>query len=170
MKNERLKFPHTLKKLDDQLRINEEQWSSKHFVSKNYIRASKRGNELQRQMNPLWEKMYHTLVESMKELCRTLPIEDERYCIEINLKQHPMHCEGLHIIQTRHFHLHLECTYNYDYRIEYSLYKCPLEKELHTLLERFSLTQIATQTHRHNYIAFFNRCLQVQPNEFICIL
>jgi len=170
MKNERSNVPVNLKKLDTEVQINEEQWSSKHFVYKNHLRASKRGSEYQKLINPLTERAYHRLVQKVKEMHQILTIEDDRLCIEIDFKKHPIHSESMHCIQTKYVYITLECTIGGDYRIQYLLYNCSFEEEIITLIEKLALKHCSTRIYKPDYRSFFKRCLQVQPNRFISIL
>ncbi|WP_231465319.1 hypothetical protein [Pedobacter sp. Leaf132] len=167
MKTEHSKLPRHLKKLPEQVSIVEEQWSSKQFVYKNHVRASKRGSELQKSINLLTERMFHRLVNKVKVLHQSLPIDEDRLCLEINLRKHPKDVEGLHCIQTKHLHLYLSCTINCDYVIEYTLFNCPFELEVLSLIDKMALSHCANRVVKDDYPSFFNRCLQVQPNRFI---
>lgn len=165
------KHPQEKNKLPDEVRINEEQWSSKQSVYKNHHRAAKRGTEMQRNGNPLTERMFHILVKHVKQHASQQPIKANRVCIEINYKTHPLNIEMLHCIQTGQCYFALKCTILNDYKIDYHFCDCPFEMELTRLIMTLALTDcLESFKCSTSYTNFHNRSLQVQPERFIKLL
>lgn len=132
--------PQERNKLPDQVRINEEQWSSKQSVYKNHHRAAKRGTDMQRNGNPLTERMFHIIVKHVKQHASQQPIKDNRVCIEINYKAHPLNVELLYCFQTAQCYFALKCNMANDYKIEYHYCNCTYEMELTQLIKKLALT------------------------------
>ncbi|WP_316808087.1 hypothetical protein [Pedobacter agri] len=163
--------PQERNKLPDQVRINEEQWSSKQSVYKNHHRAAKRGTEMQRKSNPLTERMFHILVKHVKQHASQQPIKANRVCIEINYKVHPLNIEMLHCIQTAQSYFALKCDMWNNYKIEYHFCNCTYEVQLISLIQTLAIAdQLVPFKIATGYLKYHNRTLQVQPERFITLL
>jgi hypothetical protein len=144
--------------------------TSAQRVYKNYQRA-KRGTTTQREMNPVIEGMYHQLVKKAIQLFSILPNKEDRVMLEINLQQDPLNSHGLYNILTNSFFFYLECDIKSNYRVEYLFFKCPLEKEIQALIDKFALRSYCTEVvQQPDYPTFFTNCLRCTPERFIRLL
>ncbi|WP_157766498.1 hypothetical protein [Pedobacter ginsengisoli] len=142
--------------------------SSTKRVYKNSIRAKLNGTTSQKAMNPVISGFYHVIVNKVKELYSKLPNKEDRVIIELNNELDPTDSHGLFTLITPTFFFYLECSITNQYRIEYQFHNCPVEEEIQQLINAFSMRSYSTEVvNQPDYPAFFQRCLQVQPDRFI---
>lgn len=137
-------------------------------VSKNHIRAKLFGTDTQRAVNPTIFEMYSVIVNKVKELYSKLPNAEDRIIILLNNQLDPTDCQGLFTLIAPTFFFYLECDILSNYRIEYMFDQCPVEAEIHQLINQFSMRSYSTEVVKQaDYPSFFRRCLQVNPDRFI---
>ena len=165
------KHPQERNKLPDQVKINEEQWSSKRSAYKNCYQAAKRATPFQKANNKLTERMFHILVKHIKQHAKAQAIKSNRVCIEIDYKPHPLNVELIHSIQTAQCYFGLKCNIWNHYKVEYHFCNCTYEMEVTKLIQTLALAdQLEPFNIVTGYIAYHNRTLQVQPERFITLL
>lgn len=124
--------------------------------------------------NSLVELTYHEIVKLAKSLCSQLESTSERTAFEKDYRNDNSESSlAMHSFLTRSCYLHLECSFDYLYRIQYDFYNCPFEKEL---MEQIELREHYTPgSFKHwqtkpNCKEFFDRVIKIQEAKFIHVL
>ena len=124
--------------------------------------------------NSIIELAYHDILKSAKSLYSQLNGTLQRISFEKDCKNNNGESSlAMHTFLTSSCYLHLECSFDYLYRIRYDFYNCPFEKEL---IEKIELREYFTPGScqrwetKPNCKEFFNRVIQVQDKQSIQVL
>lgn len=124
--------------------------------------------------NSIIELTYHEILKLAKTLYSQLQSTSERTVYEKNHKiDNSESCLAMHTFLTSSCYLHLECSFDFKYRIQYDFFNCPFEKELMQqiqLREDYSPGSCKHWQLKPNCEEFFNRVIQVQEKEHIYLL
>jgi len=124
--------------------------------------------------NSIIEFTYHEILKLAKTLYSQLQSTSERTLYEKNFKNdNSESCLAMHTFLTSSCYLHLECSFDFKYRIQYDFFNCPFEKELMQqiqLREDYSPGYCKHKQLKPNCEEFFNRVIKVQDKEHIYLL
>ena len=124
--------------------------------------------------NAIIELTYHEIVKLAKTLYSRLQSTSERTAFEKNYKNDNSESSlAMHSFLTSSCYLHLECSFDYRYRIQYDFYNCPFEKELMDQIQLREQNTPGSCKHwqtKPNCKEFFNRVIRVQNAQFIQVL
>jgi hypothetical protein len=138
----------------------------KHQFMKRWIVAERRKNwEHQTGMNRCTEAAYHRIIEAVKQ--RFL-MPGELYYDRDYKQDKTENCCAMHSFITPTFYIYLECSFDYEYRVEYAFWNCPFEAEIRTMLRPYPLDRQAREvTLKPDFTAFFDTVLRIQDPRFI---
>ncbi len=124
--------------------------------------------------NSLVELTYHELLKSAKSLYSQLQSTSERTVFEKDYRYDNSESSlAMHSFLTSSCYLHLECSFDYLYRIQYDFHDCPFEKELMEqidLREHYNHGSCKQWQTKPNCKEFFERVIKVQDVKFIRVL
>lgn len=125
-------------------------------------------------LNSIIELTYHDILKSAKTLYSQLESTSERTVFEKDCKNNSSESSlAMHTFLTSSCYLHLECSFDYLYRIQYDFYNCPFENEIMRLIELREHYTPGSCKHlqtKPNCKEFFNRVITVQDAQFIQVL
>ncbi|RZK38668.1 MAG: hypothetical protein EOO90_21465 [Pedobacter sp.] len=154
-----------------EVQINEDQRNSPTRSRKNYITAKKKATKSLKSRNDTVEVMYHAVLKRVTALYSSLPKNEDRVIVEMDMKLHPLDGEQMHAFLTPHYLLFLECDHFNHYRVEYCFHQCPLEAEIKAIMEEFLINSYSTEIRKMpDYSTYFKNVLQCQPERFIRVL
>lgn len=118
--------------------------------------------------------MHHDILKSAKSLYSQLENTSKRTVYEKDCKNNNSESSlAMNTFLTSSCYLHLECSFDYLYRIRYDFYNCPFEKELMEkieLREHFTPGSCKHWETKPNCKEFFDRVIKVQDAQFIQVL
>jgi hypothetical protein len=124
--------------------------------------------------NSIIELTYHEILKSAKSLYSQLQATSKRTVYEKDCKNNNSESSlAMHSFLTSSCYLHLECSFDYLYRIRYDFYNCPFEKEIIQLInlrEHYTPGSFKHWETKPNCKEFFERVIQVQDAQFIKVL
>ena len=124
--------------------------------------------------NSIIELTYHEILKVTKGLYSQLQSDSKRTVFEKNCKNDNRDgILSMHTFLTSSCYLHLECSFDFKYRIQYDFFNCPFENELMMLIqlrEDYSPGSCKHWQTKPNCEEFFNRVIQVQDKEHIYLL
>lgn len=116
--------------------------------------------------NSLVELTYLEIIKSAKSLYSQLNGTSERTAFEKDYKNDSSESSlAMQTFLTRSCYLHLECSFDYLYRIRYDFYNCPFEKEIMEQIELREHYTPGSSKHwetKPNCKEFFDRVFRVQ--------
>ena len=124
--------------------------------------------------NSIIELTYHDILKSAKSLYSQLHGTLQRTAIEKDYKNNSSESSlAMHTFLASSCYLHLECRFDYLYRIRYDFYNCPFEKEIIQLINLREHYTPGSSKHwetKPNCKEFFQRVLQVQEAKYFQVL
>lgn len=146
-----------------------------HRLEKRWITAlSNPYKDSSHYQNSIIELTYHEILKLAKTLYSQLQSTSERTVFEKNCKNdNSESCLAMHTFLTSSCYLHLECSFDFKYRILYDFFNCPFEKEIMKQIQLRKDYSPGSCKHRQtkpNCEEFFNRVIKVQDAQFIQVL
>lgn len=124
--------------------------------------------------NSIIELTYHEILKSAKSLYSQLESTSERTVFEKDYRcDNSESSLAMHTFLTSSCYFHLECSYDYLYRIRYDFYNCPFENELMEQIELRDQYTPGSCKHwqtKPNCNEFFQRVVEVQDAKFFQVL
>ena len=124
--------------------------------------------------NSIIEVTYHDILKSAKSLYSQLHGTLQRTVFEKDYKNDSSESSlAMHTFLTSSCYLHLECSFDYLYRIRFDFYNCPFENELMEKIELRDHYTPGSSKHwetKPNCKEFFQRVVRVQDAQFIQVL
>ncbi len=144
------------------------------MLEKRWITAKTNPNKVPSYRNSIVEFTYNNVLKLAKRLYSQLESTSERTVFE---KDHRYDSSenslAMHTLLTPNFYWHLECSFDYLYRIEYDFHKCPFEEQFTEQIHIREHYMPGSTKHWHtrpDCKGFFNRVVQVQDAQYIHVL
>lgn len=138
-------------------------------IMKRWIIAESRKNyEHQRGMNRCLEAAYHRIIVAVKQQFLK---PGEVYYDRDYKHDKTENCFAMHSFISPSFYIYLECSFDYDYRVEYAFNTCSFEADIRTMLRPYPLDRQATEVQlKPDFKTFYDTVMRIQDRSFIFTL
>ena len=139
---------------------------SQRKPTKRWIIAQSRGtNKAQEMKNRCVEAAYHRTLSAVKTLylkpCDAYYERDQKHDNSDSFL-------AMHSFMTTSFYFHLQCSFCYDFEVEYAFNNCPYEQQVRFMLKAFPLDSQATESElKPDYNTFFETVMTFQDKSFL---